>query len=104
MRVREPRIVEAAKRLFRRNHGGKLYCELCEFDFGQTYGRLGDGYIEAHHTEPLGLRDPEGDITRPEDFVMLCSNCHSVLHWRNPWPSLEELQEKYQRRRGLHLR
>jgi hypothetical protein len=33
--------------------GGPLACEVCSFDFAQTYGERGRGYIECHHVEPL---------------------------------------------------
>jgi 5-methylcytosine-specific restriction enzyme A len=36
-----------------RDRGGKIACEVCGFDFGQTYGVRGAGYIECHHVVPL---------------------------------------------------
>jgi predicted HNH restriction endonuclease len=31
--------------------GDRLACEVCTFDFAQTYGERGRGYIECHHVE-----------------------------------------------------
>jgi len=56
-----------------------LKCELCSFDFGQKYGPLGKGYIECHHTIPLSKLRP-GRKARLSDLVLVCSNCHKILH------------------------
>ena len=34
---------------------GKLACEVCSFDFAQTSGARGHGYIECHLVEPLHI-------------------------------------------------
>jgi 5-methylcytosine-specific restriction enzyme A len=44
---RNQRLVDLAKKY----HGFR--CQVCEFGFGQVYGSLGQGYIEAHHLTPL---------------------------------------------------
>ena len=92
-RERDPRAVAAAKNLFKLKHNGKLFCEICNFDFGKTYGEIGDGYIEAHHKKPISKMNP-GDITKIEDFLMVCSNCHSMLHRGKEWIPHEELKNK----------
>lgn len=69
----------------------KLTCEVCGFDFQETYGEIGTFYIEAHHTIPVSeLKD--GDITKPEDIVLVCSNCHSMLHRKRPWLTINEIK------------
>jgi 5-methylcytosine-specific restriction enzyme A len=73
-------------------HGqGKLECEACGFDFHATYGVRGAGYIEAHHTNPVYAMT-EGDETTVEDLVLLCSNCHRMVHTAKPWLTLEQLK------------
>jgi 5-methylcytosine-specific restriction protein A len=67
-------------------------CEICSFDFGDVYGLLGSGYIEAHHTKPVGEMQ-EGDLTTLESLVPVCSNCHRMLHRRWPPLSLDEVRE-----------
>ena len=78
-RERNSKIVRLAKERFKTINNGKLFCEVCEFDFEKKYGSLGIGFIEAHHKKPISKMKP-GDITKIEDFLMVCSNCHSMLH------------------------
>ena len=70
---------------------GKLACEACGFDFAQTYGRRGHGYIEAHHTKPVSTL-AENAKTRLEDLALLCANCHRMIHAAQPWLDLSELR------------
>jgi hypothetical protein len=79
-----------------RKHYG-LACQACGFDFASMYGALGDGYIECHHLSPLSER-PEEEWTeslcsRLEDVTILCSNCHRMVHRRQPALSIKELKE-----------
>lgn len=69
---------------------GKLACEVCGFDFGLTYGKLGHGFIEAHHKIPLALLKAERQV-RMEDFALLCSNCHRMVHRQFNSISIENL-------------
>jgi len=60
---------------------GRLKCEVpgCAFDFEATYGPVGKGYAEVHHLQPRG--EAEGAVqTRLEDLVVVCSNCHAMIH------------------------
>ena len=58
---------------------GALRCEGCGFDFAATYGELGHGFAECHHVVPLAdLR--AGSRTRLSDLVILCANCHRMIH------------------------
>ncbi|HEY5106156.1 MAG TPA: HNH endonuclease, partial [Caulobacteraceae bacterium] len=70
---------------------GKLACEACGFDFAQTYGPRGHGYIEAHHTKPVSTL-VENATTRLEDLALLCANCHRMIHAAQPWLDLSELK------------
>ena len=68
---------------------GLLRCTVCGFAFAATYGSLGDGYIECHHTRPLS----ELASTRPtrvDDIALVCSNCHRMIHRRRPWLNIGE--------------
>jgi hypothetical protein len=68
-----------------------LNCEVCGFSFVETYGKYGEGFIEAHHLQPLhenkGIR-----ATRKEHIALVCSNCHRMLHKGNPILSIDELK------------
>lgn len=70
---------------------GKLECEGCGFDFAETYGPRGHGFIEAHHTNPVHAMS-EGDVTTPEDLALICSNCHRMIHKAKPWLTVPELK------------
>ncbi len=58
---------------------GKLSCEACGFDFKETYGERGDGFIECHHRSPLHKLKSKVQ-TRLNDLALVCSNCHRMLH------------------------
>jgi 5-methylcytosine-specific restriction protein A len=90
IRERDPRIVERRKTKALREHG-TLDCEACAFNFGTRYGERGSGFIECHHTKPVSALLP-GQKTKIEDLVLLCANCHRMVHNRRPWLTLEELK------------
>lgn len=71
---------------------GALRCEACTFDFSETYGALGEGFIECHHITPLSEAPTAGVKTRPEDLALLCANCHRMIHRAKPWLSVEALK------------
>lgn len=75
---------------FKSLNDGKLYCEVCGFDFYSTYGELGKDFIEAHHTKPISEMQ-ENEKTNINDIVLLCSNCHSMIHRKRPWLKKEEI-------------
>lgn len=91
VRERNPKLIRLAKEKFIRENG-KLFCEVCDFDFEKEYGELGKGYIEGHHSKPISELK-EGEKTKIEDIVMVCSNCHKMLHRKRPWIGKEELKK-----------
>jgi 5-methylcytosine-specific restriction protein A len=70
--------------------GGRLACQVCGFDFGEQYGELGEDFIECHHVVPLAVSGET--TTRLDDLALLCSNCHRMVHHREPWLRPEELR------------
>ena len=90
-RERDTRIVKLAKERFKKKHDGNVFCEVCGFNFSAKYGALGEDYIEAHHKKPISKMSL-GDVTKIEDLIMVCSNCHSMLHIGSEWISHEELK------------
>lgn len=73
-----------------RRAGRPIACEACTFDFGAFYGEHGDGYIEVHHVIPL--HSTGVTTTRLEDLALLCSNCHRMIHRRQPWLNPSQLR------------
>lgn len=83
-RLRRKKLEEVA------GAGRRPTCEVCEFDFGQAYGTVGEGYIEVHHRLPLHASGPR--VTRLEDLSLVCSNCHRMLHRSKKWLAPEDLR------------
>ena len=77
-RERNQTIVKKKKNLHLKTFG-KLICELCDFDFENTYGEVGRGFIECHHKTPLSELDVNSE-TKLDDLLLVCSNCHRMLH------------------------
>jgi hypothetical protein len=72
-------------------HGTK--CMACGFDFEKAYGERGRGFIEVHHIVPVSRLIQETKINPRTDMVVLCSNCHRMVHRRkNVLLSLHELK------------
>lgn len=70
---------------------GKFSCEVCGFDFSEKYGKYGENFCEVHHKIALSTLD--GPIeTKTSDLAVVCSNCHRIIHRRNPMFSIEELK------------
>ena len=69
-----------AARFAKKFHGNR--CQACNLDFGERYGDIGKGFIEAHHLRPIAMLE-EGVPVKydvAEDFAVLCSNCHRMIH------------------------
>lgn len=88
-RERSRKLVENKKASVLKANG-HLKCEACSFDFEVTYGERGKGFIEAHHVKPVHTL-AAGEKTKLEDLVLLCSNCHRIVHTQRPWLTVEEL-------------
>jgi len=58
---------------------GRMYCELCTFNFLDSFPFLDRDIIEVHHILPLSMLLTS---TRVEttDLMLLCSNCHTAIH------------------------
>ena len=89
-RERNQTVVRLKKQLAMQE--GKLCCEVCGFDFAERYGELGEGYIECHHIKPISTYIEE-DVTTVDDLVLVCSNCHRMLHRKRPWIGKDELKD-----------
>jgi predicted HNH restriction endonuclease len=58
---------------------GRLFCELCHFNFSDAYPFLDNDIIEVHHIIPLSLLKKSTE-TKLSDLMLLCSNCHFAIH------------------------
>lgn len=73
-----------AVRLCLAHHGTN--CAVCKFNFEETYGELGRGYIQVHHIVPGSRVDADYVLDPLTDLVPLCPNCHAMAHMRTPQP------------------
>lgn len=79
-------VIESAKRV-------KGYrCMVCGFDFGEFYGLHGEGFIEAHHKEPISSYNGPRRVTE-DDIDPVCANCHRMLHRGDRLLTVAELKE-----------
>lgn len=82
-----------AARLAKALHG--YTCAGCGLNFTFIYGDVGKDYIEAHHLRPLHLL-VEGESVKmdvAQDFAVLCSNCHTIVHRAKPMLTIDELRK-----------
>ena len=87
----EALIRDAAKSIHR------YTCQVCEFNFEQDYGELGEEYIEAHHLTPLAklLTDEKIAKSAKDDFRVVCANCHRMIHRKGAPSSFEDFKVLY---------
>ena len=91
-RERDPSLVRKKKAAVKKRTG-RLACEVCELDFSERYGELGRGFIECHHTVPLGTGTERK--TTIADLAVVCPNCHRMIHRAQPMLSIEQLREQH---------
>ena len=71
-------------------------CMVCGFSYETKYGARGSGYIEAHHVIPFAnlVKELEPVTLDPKtDFVVVCANCHRMLHRTNPPITADQLKD-----------
>ena len=89
-RERDRKLVRKKKDGFMKEHGS-VFCEACDFNFGDIYGSRGEGFIECHHVFPVSELQV-GQKTKLSDLKLVCSNCHRMIHRRQPWLSIEKMR------------
>ena len=87
---RDGKIARRAK-VKRLAETGKLECDVCSCDFAREYGKLGKGFIEAHHTIPVTALSGKKK-TKIADLALVCSNCHRMLHRGKKLLSITQLK------------
>jgi len=89
---RNPTAAKQAKKF----HGTR--CQACDLDFEERYGKIGKGFIEAHHLKPIASLE-EGvpvpyDVAA--DFAVLCANCNRMIHRSGDPSNLSKFRETVQ--------
>jgi predicted HNH restriction endonuclease len=59
-------------------------CKICGFNFYEVYGEIGKEYIEVHHLIPIHHKNSEYCVNPLVELIPVCSNCHSIIHRKNP--------------------
>lgn len=83
-----------ARKICIEHYGAK--CQVCGFDFSETYGSDFEGLIEVHHVIPISNIQSEYSVDPIKDLIPLCSNCHTAIHKRigNRFFTIEELRDR----------
>jgi len=71
-------------------------CAVCDINFKETYGSLGEGFIHVHHLVPIADIGIEYEVDPVRDLRPVCPNCHAMLHRKNPPLAIEDLKDKYE--------
>lgn len=72
-------------------------CAICGINFKDVYGDIGYHFIEVHHKMPVSMMTPEYQFDVDKDLIPICSNCHSMVHRRNPPYTVEEIKSIIER-------
>lgn len=75
---RDKRLRDKKIELFIEKHG-RVFCELCSFNFIEAYPFLSRDIIEVHHIVPLATLN-ESTLVTADDLMLLCANCHLAVH------------------------
>lgn len=88
---RDNKLIRKIKKDFLQKYG-HFFCEICKLKYSDTYGEIGEDYIEIHHLIPLSQLKKEIDegkdlstIKKYQRYLLVCSNCHSMLHRFKYW-------------------
>lgn len=80
-------------------HWGAV-CYVCRFDFQQTYGDMGLGFIHVHHLIDIASIGAEYEVDPHTDLRPVCPNCHAMLHTERPAIDIDELKAMLAARRS----
>ena len=75
------------------SHFGPI-CQACGFDFGKIYGEIGQDFIEVHHLIPISQMGGSYNLNPITDLITVCSNCHSMIHRKNPPFTIKEIRDR----------
>ncbi|MBP7791551.1 MAG: hypothetical protein KA120_00615 [Candidatus Goldbacteria bacterium] len=84
--------------------GNPIACCACGFNFEDLYDGVGKDFIVIHHTEPIHLVDGTGRKQSVDEalkkVVPVCSNCHSIIHKKDPMLTIDQLKSIIANQRG----
>jgi 5-methylcytosine-specific restriction protein A len=72
-------------------------CQACGFNFKAFYGKIGEGFIEAHHKVEINLGNRTSKLV---DIDVLCANCHRMVHKQSPPILVSDLKKMIEARKS----
>lgn len=83
-----------ARKICIEHYGTK--CQVCGFDFAETYGSDYEGLIEVHHIISISSIQSEYTVDPIKDLIPLCANCHTAIHKKinNRCLTVDELRKR----------
>src|SRR5665647_118832 len=100
-RERNFQVIKIAKENFKKLNG-KLFCQICKFNYEKIYDEIGQHFFEGHHTIAVSEMPPEYR-TKQEEIAMLCGNCHRMIHKRRPWLTMNQLSKVLAKDNNKHI-
>ncbi|MBN7124804.1 hypothetical protein BSU01_24370 [Erwinia billingiae] len=73
-------------------------CRGCGFSFADVYGEPGSGFIHVHHIKPLHTVGNGYRLNAINDLILLCPNCHAMVHRTSPVMDIETLRAFHSKR------
>lgn len=67
-------------------------CQICDFNFEETFGEIGKGFIHVHHINPISEICKEYKIEPIKDLIPVCPNCHSMIHSKRPAFGVDDIR------------
>jgi 5-methylcytosine-specific restriction protein A len=67
-------------------------CSVCDFNFREEYGSIGENFIHVHHVIPLGEIRKEYELDPVKDLIPICPNCHAMIHSTQPALTVSQLK------------
>ena len=78
-------------------------CMGCGLDPVKEYGSEMKGILEAHHKKPWAeIAENEVRTVEPNDFYILCPNCHRMIHRLDSSDDLDGLKEVLNQNKKSH--
>ncbi|MGW1456072.1 HNH endonuclease [Salegentibacter agarivorans] len=74
-----------------------LNCQVCDFNFREKFGEIGEKFIHVHHIIDISTIGKEYSVNPKTDLIPVCPNCHAMLHKKKPAYSILELKHIIQK-------
>ncbi|QNT78402.1 winged helix-turn-helix domain-containing protein [Entomobacter blattae] len=68
-------------------------CLVCDLDFKEKYGEVGENFIHVHHIVPISQISIKNTVDPIKDLRPVCPNCHAMIHKKKIPFSIEEMKK-----------